>query len=59
MGIEPILPRSQHGVQTTTLATPLARPERLELPTPWFVARYSDPTELKALYWQGVQDSNL
>ena len=26
----------------------LARPERLELPTLWFEARCSDPTELRA-----------
>ena len=26
----------------------LARPERLELPTPWFEAKCSDPTELRA-----------
>jgi hypothetical protein len=26
----------------------MARPERLELPTFWFVARRSDPTELRA-----------
>ena len=26
----------------------VARPERFELPTPWFVAMYSDPAELRA-----------
>jgi hypothetical protein len=26
----------------------MARPERLELPTLWFEARCSDPTELRA-----------
>ena len=26
----------------------MARPERFELPTPWFVAKYSDPAELRA-----------
>ena len=26
----------------------VVRLERLELPTPWFVAKYSDPTELQA-----------
>jgi hypothetical protein len=28
----------------------VARPERLELPTLWFEARCSDPTELRARY---------
>ena len=27
----------------------MARPEGFEPPTTWFVARYSDPTELRAL----------
>jgi hypothetical protein len=29
----------------------MARPERLELPTFWFVARRSDPTELRARFF--------
>jgi hypothetical protein len=40
------------GVSTedmeNTLSLDLARPERLELPTLWFEARCSDPTELRA-----------
>lgn len=54
---------------TVMLQSPLLMvpPERFERPTPWFVAKYSNPTELRRhktgrtmpTYWQGRQDSNL
>ena len=47
MGIEPILPRSQRGVQTTTLATPLVPPEGLEPPTAGSASLCSNPSELR------------
>ena len=42
-GIEPCLTVSQTAVRTTTLATPLAGPERLELPTSSFEDWHSNP----------------
>ena len=56
-------PACKAGVRTPELTMHcLADPERLERPTPWFVARYSDPTELRivgAFTWARTTDHRV